>query len=278
MKYFITLLLLVSFISCTQDEDNEESKNLGQSEADIIAYINNNDLDASRTSNGVYYVIDEQGEGDFPTDDAYIEVFYTGYYLDGVLFDSWLEEPITLDLLNVIPGFVEGVANFNIGSKGTIFIPPSLAYGDSGNGTIPGGAVLIFDIEMVEITNPQTEDDIIDYLSENELVAEVSDSGLYYIMEEEGTGEDITSSSTVTVAYKGYFLNGNEFDASDSNGAQFNLQNVVSGFAEGISYFKAGGKGTLFLPPNLAYGSEGTTNIPRNSVLIFDIEVKSLDN
>ena len=277
MKYFISLLLVITFISCNDDDD--ETQNLGQSEADIIEYIENNNIDATRTTNGAYYVIDEQGEGDTATSDAYLRINYTGYFLDGEQFDTSGTEAATFDLLAVIPGFAESVVYFNTGSKGTLFIPPSLAYGDSGvSNLIPGGAVLIFDIEIVEITNPQTEDDIIDYLSENELVAERSNSGLYYIIEEEGTGNDITESSIVTVAYKGTFLSGTEFDSSSNIGVQFNLEEVIPGFAEGISYFKEGGKGTLYLTPELGYGSEETTSIPRNSVLIFDIEVISLDN
>lgn len=274
MKYFISLLLLVSFISCNDDND-EELTNLGQTEDDIIQYINDNNLDATRTENGVYYVIDEEGTGDYPEKEAYIIAKYTGYYLDGVQFDASGTEGATFDLLAVIPGFSEGVINFNLGSTGTLFIPPNLAYGDSGvSGVIPGGAVLVFDIEIVEITNPQTEDDIIEYLDTNNLVAERTDTGLHYIIEEQGSGDPITESSTVTVVYTGYYLDGTTFDASDDLGATFNLTNVIPGFAEGIALFNVGGKGTLLLPPDLGYGSEGTSSIPRNSVLIFDIEVK----
>ncbi|MFD1293511.1 FKBP-type peptidyl-prolyl cis-trans isomerase [Lutibacter holmesii] len=276
MKYFITLLLLVSIVSCNED-DSDDSKNLGQSEADIIEYIENNNLDASRSSNGVYYLIDEAGEGDFPTEDAYVKVSYEGYLLDGSIFDS-NSDGVSFDLLSVIPGFSEGLSFFNTGSSGTILIPPSLAYGDSGAGSsIPGGAVVIFDVEVISIMNPQSEDDIIAYLDTNDIEAERTDSGLYYNIETPGEGDPITINSTVTVIYKGYFTNGVEFDNSNDVGVQFNLSNVIPGFAEGIALFKEGGKGTIFLPPNLAYGSEGTTGIPRSAVLIFDIEVESLD-
>ncbi|SNR46272.1 FKBP-type peptidyl-prolyl cis-trans isomerase [Lutibacter agarilyticus] len=276
MKYFISLLLLVSFISCNKDEENEY---LGQTEDDIIQYIEDNNLDATRTKNGVYYVIDEEGEGSFPFEDAYVTVKYTGYFLDGKEFDASGTNGAMFDLLAVIPGFSEGIVNFNNGSSGTMFIPPSLGYGASGvNGFIPGGAVLIFDVEVVKITNPQTEVDIIDYLETNNLEAERSDTGLYYIIEEPGTGDPITESSIVTVAYTGYFLDGVEFDASSNSGVQFSLQNLISGFKEGLTYFKEGGKGTLLLPPELAYGDEGSATVPRSAVLIFEVDVKSLDN
>ena len=276
MKYFISLLLLVSFISCNDDEENEY---LGQTEDDIIQYIEENSLDATRTTNGVYYVINEEGEGTFPSEEAYVNVKYTGYFLDGEEFDASETDGAKFDLLAVIPGFAEGIVNFNTGSSGTMFIPPSLAYGESGvNGFIPGGAVLVFDVEVVKITNPQTENDIVEYLETNNLEAERSDTGLYYIIEEPGTGDPITESSVITVAYTGYFLDGEEFDASGDDGVQLYLQNLISGFKEGMTYFKEDGKGTILLPPDLGYGEEGSSSIPRNSVLIFDVEVISLDN
>lgn len=275
MKYFISLLLLVSFISCNDDDG---PTNLGQTEDDIIQYIDDNNLDATRTENGVYYVIETPGTGAYPTSDAYVNVSYKGYLLDGSVFDS-NSDGVSFDLLNLIPGFTEGIVNFNTGSTGTILIPPSLAYGDSGAGSdIPGGAVVIFDIEVISIMNPQSEDDIINYLDVNDIEAERTESGLYYHIDIPGEGDPITTSSIVTVKYKGYFTNGVEFDNSNDLGVQFDLSNVIPGFAEGVSLFKEGGKGTIFLPPSLAYGSEGSTTIPRSAVLIFDIEVVSLDD
>ncbi len=277
MKYFISLLFLVTFISCNDDEENQY---LGQTEDDIIQYIEDNNLDASRTANGVYYVIDQEGDGDFPLDEAYVTVKYDGYFLDGEKFDSSGDDSVRFDLLTVISGFTEGIVNFNVGSSGTMIIPPSLAYGKDGiPGFIPGGAVLIFEIEILSVMNSQNEGDIIDYLEANNLEAERSDTGLYYIIEEPGTGDPITESSIVTVAYTGYYLSGEKFGESKISGDQFDLNNdFILGFKEGMTYFKEGGKGTLLLPPELAYGYEGTATIPRSAVLIFEIEVKSLDN
>jgi FKBP-type peptidyl-prolyl cis-trans isomerase len=51
------------------------------------------------------------------------------------------------------------------------------------------------------------------------------------------------------------------------------LQNVILGWTEGIPYFKEGGSGKLLIPSALAYGPNGTTGIPPNSVLIFEIEL-----
>lgn len=118
------------------------------------------------------------------------------------------------------------------------------------------------------------EDDkiILQYISDHSLLATKASSGLYYVIDEQGTGASCHSSSDVKVAYKGYFTNGDVFDESAS-GITFNLQQVIEGWTLGIPYFKEGGSGKLLLPSALAYGKKGTSGIPENSVLIFDIEL-----
>lgn len=122
------------------------------------------------------------------------------------------------------------------------------------------------------------EQEIQNYLEVNNLEAERSSSGLYYIIEEEGTGAQPTTSSHVTVAYRGYFLNGNIFDQSNASGATFSLQQVIPGWTEGITYFNEGGSGQLFIPAHLGYGSFDYRGIPGGSVLIFDIELLDVAN
>lgn len=113
--------------------------------------------------------------------------------------------------------------------------------------------------------------EIQEYLAENNLQAEKSTSGLYYIINDEGTGEQPTPTDQVQVAYKGYFTNGNVFDQSSSEGISINLQQVIKGWTEGITYFKEGGSGLLLVPSHLGYGPQDYRGIPGGSVLIFEI-------
>jgi FKBP-type peptidyl-prolyl cis-trans isomerase FkpA len=121
--------------------------------------------------------------------------------------------------------------------------------------------------------------EILTYLQDYGLAgaAQKSASGLYYIIEEPGTGDQPSTSSDVTVAYKGYFLNDSVFDESDAEGISFNLQGVIPGWTEGITYFKEGGSGMLFVPSHLGYGSSDYRGIPGGSVLIFEITLHSVD-
>lgn len=120
------------------------------------------------------------------------------------------------------------------------------------------------------------EKQIIEYLAKNKLEATKSETGLYYLIDEAGEGVKPTSASTVQVAYKGYFLNGEIFDESTEEGISFPLRRVIKGWTEGITYFKEGGRGKLLVPSYLGYGSDNTRGIPGGSVLVFDIHLISV--
>ncbi len=130
--------------------------------------------------------------------------------------------------------------------------------------------------EAVDYT-AQNEADIKAYVQENKLDAKRSDTGLYYVINELGDGSRPAAASDVTVVYKGYYLNGKSFDESASEGISFNLQQVIKGWTEGIPYFQEGGNGVLLIPAHLGYGSFNRNGIPGGSVLIFDIELLSVN-
>ncbi|MFV8371601.1 FKBP-type peptidyl-prolyl cis-trans isomerase [Flavobacterium sp. LB2P74] len=119
----------------------------------------------------------------------------------------------------------------------------------------------------------QNEKEIVDYIAKNKLTATKTDSGLYYVVNEAGTGAQPTASSNVTVAYKGYFTNENVFDESKAEGISFGLNQVIKGWTEGIPFFKEGGNGVLLIPSHLGYGSNDNGPIPGGSVLIFNVKL-----
>ncbi|WP_343589671.1 FKBP-type peptidyl-prolyl cis-trans isomerase [Flavobacterium sp.] len=119
----------------------------------------------------------------------------------------------------------------------------------------------------------ENDKEITDYLTKNNLTATKSTTGLYYIINEPGTGAQPTATSKVTVAYKGYFTNGSLFDKSTDSGLTFPLNEVIKGWTEGITYFKEGGSGVLLIPAHLGYGSSPRPGIPVGSVLLFDVKL-----
>lgn len=117
------------------------------------------------------------------------------------------------------------------------------------------------------------EETITNYISTNKLDAKATGSGLYYVIQTQGSGAQPTLNSHVKVNYKGYLASKIVFDQSKSGGFSTPLTGVIKGWQEGIPYFKQGGKGILLIPSALGYGAQDVGSIPANSVLIFDIEL-----
>lgn len=277
MKYSFLAIITVFFMSCSNDSDKLIDYS-AQNEAEIQAYIAENDLDAQRTSSGLYYVINEEGTGKRPTATSVITVSYKGYYTDKTVFDPGSTTGVTFNLQQVIKGWIEGIPFFKEGGSGILLIPAHLAYGSKDYQKVPEGSVLIFEIKLLAVEFSATNDaQIAKYISDNQLNATKTESGLYYVIDEAGTGKQPTSTSNVTVAYKGYFTNKTVFDPGSTSGISLNLQQVIKGWTEGIPYFKEGGSGKLLIPATLGYGSYNYNSIPGGSVLIFDVKLISVN-
>lgn len=102
---------------------------------------------------GLRYEVVQPGTGAYPKATDTVKVHYTGTLLNGTVFDSSVQrkEPVEIALNQVIPGWTEGLQKINQGGKIRLYVPPHLGYGDSGSQSIPPGATLIFDIELLDI-------------------------------------------------------------------------------------------------------------------------------
>lgn len=108
------------------------------------------------TVSGLQYEVLQEGDGKTkPKASDIVQVKYTGKLLDGTVFDSTDKNggaPADINLGAVIQGWTEGIQLMSKGSKYRFYIPSDLAYGDQGaGGAIPGGATIIFDVELVNI-------------------------------------------------------------------------------------------------------------------------------
>ena len=91
-----------------------------------------------------------------------------------------------------------------------------------------------------------------------------------------GVGEQATAQSTCVVHYHGTLIDGTVFDSSVDRGspAKFPIRNVIQGWQEGVAMMRVGGKATLVVPSNLAYGDKGSPPvIPAGATIIFEVEL-----
>jgi FKBP-type peptidyl-prolyl cis-trans isomerase FkpA len=110
---------------------------------------------AEKTQSGLIYLQLKAGTGASPTATDTVKVHYRGTLIDGKEFDSSYKrgEPASFPLNGVIPCWTEGVQKMKVGGKARLVCPSSIAYGDRGAPPdIPGGATLIFEVELLEVT------------------------------------------------------------------------------------------------------------------------------
>lgn len=138
--------IIMLMISCKKPVDYD------QIDEDLIQqYITDNSLDAQPTGSGLYYVIDNPGNGSSANINSTVTVAYIGKLTDGTIFDQSSSMGTTFPLINVIQGWQEGIPLFREGGSGILLIPSSLGYGSQAVGSIPVNSVLIFEISLIHV-------------------------------------------------------------------------------------------------------------------------------
>jgi len=228
------------------------------------------------TDSGLIYVVKESGEGPSLHVGDSLSISYKGYTTDDVVFstaNSTQPFEVVLGIKQVIPGWDEGLALFNEGGEGTLFIPSHLAYGEED---------LIFDISIEKAIPGLFGYTFEDYVLDNEWTPhEETDSGIWYVITRAGSDKNPQSGQTVTVDYTGYFLNNIIFDTSVESSVKFSFSlgttEIISGFSEAVSLLNEGDIGDFLIPGNLAYGENGIPGvIAPNQDLRFTIKLISI--
>jgi FKBP-type peptidyl-prolyl cis-trans isomerase FkpA len=137
----------------------------------------------------------------------------------------------------------------------------------------------------------KNDKEIQDYLKKNNINAQKTPSGLYYVITQPGTGPNATNGQEASIMYTGQLTDGTLFDSnvdpkfqhSDPIPVQVGAGGVIPGWDEGLTYLNKGAKAKFFIPSQLAYrgqelpgGPANPKGIPSYSVLVFDIEVKDI--
>lgn len=145
------------------DIATEMSKQKGKEVAAIQDYLSKKGIKAQMTKDSVFYVLTAAGDQAVKADSGkQVSIKYKGSLMaDGKVFDTNMDsskhhtDPIKLVIGShqVIPGWESALPYFGKGGKGTIFVPATMAYGPRGGGEIPANSNLIFDIEVLDVTN-----------------------------------------------------------------------------------------------------------------------------
>lgn len=139
----------------TQLQEQKSKSNILAGQQFLAA--NKKKAGVTTTASGLQYEVIRMGTGPKPTAADSVTVHYAGTLLDGSEFDNSFKrgEPITFPLGRVISGWTEGLQLMPVGSKFKFYIPYQLAYGTHEQPGIPGGSVLVFEVELIAIPGKQ---------------------------------------------------------------------------------------------------------------------------
>jgi peptidylprolyl isomerase len=235
--------------------------------------------DLTTTDSGLQYYDITLGDGDGAKNGDIVSNQFTLWVM-GDIENSFVGssnngQPLTFEIGkgdSVFPGWEEGNIDMKVGGRRLLIIPPELGFGEVGAGDIPPNAVLIMEIELLDISEPVMMTDV----DEDEYVA--TESGLKFYDIIEGDGPMPETGQVVVVHYTGWLEDGTKFDSSLDRGQPFTFQigagMVIPGWDEGVATMKVGGKRQLVIPSELGYGETGSgATIPPGATLIFDVEL-----
>jgi FKBP-type peptidyl-prolyl cis-trans isomerase len=106
---------------------------------------------------------------------------------------------------------------------------------------------------------------------------ERSETGLYYEILEEGDGDFIPIDARVLVTYKGSLTNGKTFDQTGEKPVSLYAKSLIEGWREALLFLNIGSRVRLVIPPHLGYKNRELPDIPKNSILIFEIKIHGIE-
>ncbi len=237
----------------------------------VDGYIERNNLNTTELDRGVHIVILEEGSDKKPNTNTEVKVKYTGKLTNELIFDR--QDEAVFNLSNLIEGWKIGLPEIGEGGKCILIIPSEAGYGSegAGNGVVPPNSPLVFEIELLEVGSAADK-----FVEEKGLITQVLDKGVHIIVHDAG---DINNkpdlSSSISVNYEGRLTSELIFDSGTN--VNFDLGGLIEGWQIGLQEIGQGGSCTLIIPSSVGYGNQPNGTIPANSVLIFDIELLSVN-
>lgn len=297
MKQFIFLLLTAFILTDLPAQTLDE-------------YLDKYELKTKTTPEGIHYSFDKKGKGTTPKTGDFVKINYRALLLNGQEVDrSHATDGYVFEVgyRQMVRGVDRGIQLFPVGSKGMLYFPAGLGYGDQGDGhLIPPDADLMYEIEVLEImdyaaydvymrrTEEREKEEFLrrehaqlvqdrqiirEYAKSHNLKIKELPSGVAYVITKKGKGAPAGNSGLVEMSYEGYLPNDDYFDGEGRRSFRFwpGRGMVIDGLEEAITYFNEGAEGYILIPSKFAYGQraiqEADTNVPANSVLIFEVKL-----
>lgn len=322
-KYKIRVSVLFSILAffllhgCTDNEPDVDPE-LEQEQRYFDLYMGSNfkDTIAPPTESGLFYISVYEGTGDSPGEGDWVMMNHVAYTIpDETVVDSYIKNvaetsglPTNVALFGPFKfqngtgakGLTEGLTMMHEGGGAIMCFTSELGFGPKGTSlmrNVGGYKSMKYEVELLEVIGI----DIVGY-EQNRIEAYVdtiagvdtiydskTETVMYFVIDDPNEeGSTIGNDSVVQIAYRGYLIDGREFDKSaEDSPYEFKVGDYeaetspISGWHLGVTRFREGEKGRLIIPYPLAYGEAGsvrdnTVAIPQYETLVFDIEVDSV--
>jgi len=274
-------------------------------EANLNKYLTEKKITIKPRESGIFYLEMEAGTGLKIDSGCMVKINLRVYLIDGKLLYNSTDRPEPIKFRYGkrfdTQGLDEAIGLMRGGGKATIIVPSKMAFGDQGKGSlVPPFTPLVYEVEILDVQSKadfekeQAETKakeklqketakkeeaykIAKYLKDNNVNVAPTSTGLFYIEKVKGTGRQPVPGDKVSVHYTGTFLDGKKFDSSFDRNAPFAFTlgkgQVIKGWDEGIALMHQGGKATLIIPSNIAYGDRTMGEITPYSTLVFEVEL-----
>ena len=315
--FLLSLLTVLLFQACSDDTELVDEE-LVQEYRYFDLYMGSTfkDTIAPPTASGLYYIEMYEGTGASPKEGDWLYMNYVAYSIpSNLVVDSYMENvaytsglPTNVALFGPfkfkngtgVDGLTEGLSMMREGGGAIMCFTSELGFGTVGGSLMRNVGrynSMKYEVELLEVIG----EDIVGY-EEDRLLAYVdtipgvdaiyddaTETTMYYVIDEANEeGSAVENDSVVEIAYRGYVIDGREFDESAEDApfkftvGDYSAENSpIPGWHLGVTKFREGEKGRLILPYPLAYGEAGsvrdnTVAIPPYETLIFDIEIVSV--
>lgn len=276
--------------SCQQPGEALNDRKKRENEAEIDQYIKQNNLTATKTEQGIYFIqtkVVPTGQAPLVGDE--VKYHYITRRLDGVITDSTniagnAPETVILNGLqtrNITLGRYAGILKLKQGEEGSVLVPSYLDGGRVGTLLLPQYSPVRYDLRVVSVRTENQQ--IEDYIKANNIIVTTkTDDGLRVsVTQARPDSVAITTGKSVTLNYKGKLLNGGIFDfGATPLTVRIGEKQVVGGFENGLTKLRAGEKAIIIFPSAIGYGATGknrvtaaTVDILPYSPLLFEIEI-----
>ena len=296
-KILVTLLVLFAF-SCKKEDSLQRTANEKQQ---IDNYLQLHQITIKPTASGLYFQSTEDGTGETPHLDDFVNINYNVTTLNGNLIETnnlleakkngivastAIDGPVKLYIKNItVKGLIEGLLQMQEGGKAWMLMPSSLTFNDY----IPR----IYEVELVKVIHDPAEyenekitnylDTLSKALTYKPMMGDTTPEGLYYIETLAGTGINPVDGNQVNVNYSVNLIDGPLISSMTNLTFKIGDSSVAPVFSAGpgVKQMKKGGKALIIVPYYRAYGIQGLNingviMIPTYATLVYSIELKSI--